>query len=128
LKKSKYVPLLVIGSMIVLTGCEPERNNELKQQTYNSLDDCKKDWDENNCSSTPYGGSHGSVGSYYYGPRYYWDRSIGKPVSVASDGTKTEISNSRVTSEYSASGRTAAVGSIKTGGFGSMAHGFSGGG
>ena len=129
MKKSKYVPLLVIGSMIVLTGCDPERNNELKQQSYNSLDDCKKDWAENNCSSTPYGGFGGSGGSGgYYGPRYYWDRNIGRPVSVASDGTKTEITNSRVTSEYGASGRTSAIGSIKTGGFGSMAHGFSGGG
>lgn len=128
MKKSEYVPLLIIGSVIVFNVWEPQRNHELKQQSYNSLDDCKKDWAENNCSSTPYGGTSGSGGGYYYGPRYYWDRNIGKPVSVASDGTKTEITNSRVTSEYGTFGRTSTIGSIKTGGFGSMAHGFSGGG
>src|SRR4051812_18651070 len=114
LKKSEYVPLLILGSIIAFKTWEPPRNNELKQQSYNSLDDCKKDWEENNCSSTPYGGTSGAGGGYYYGPRYYWDRSIGRPISVASDGTKTEITNSRVTNEYGTVGKTSTIGSIKT--------------
>lgn len=127
MKKSKCVPLLLIGSMIALTGCEPEQNTELKQQSYNSLDDCKKDWAEEHCTSNTSSGT-GVRGGGYYGPRYYWDRSVGKPIAVSSNGSETEITNSHLTSEYGGTGRSFSAGTVRSGGFGSMAHGFSGGG
>ena len=100
------------------------------QQSYSSLTDCKKDWDENQCTPQSYGAASGYSGGSggYYGPRYYWVRSVGRPMSVSSNGDVSAIPNAHVTSENGFSGKSSHVGSTRTGGFGSPAHGFSGGG
>lgn len=125
MKSSKYVPLLVIGSVIALTGCEPDQEREVKQQTYNSLNDCKQDWSEDQCTPNS---TFTSASGTYIGPRYYWDRGINRPIAIANDGTRTQLSNSHITSEYEGTGRSFTAGSVRTGGFGATAEGFSGGG
>lgn len=127
MKRSQAVPLVMIGTVIAVAGCGPSVETSVMQHSYASLSDCKKDWDESQCSPQTYASGSGHSGGYY-GPRYYWDRDAGKPMAVATDGTVTEISNAHVRSEYGFSGNSARVGSTRVGGFGGMAHGFSGGG
>jgi hypothetical protein len=64
---------------------------------------------------------------YYFGPRYYWDSNSGRPIAVAADGSTRSIGNARITSAGSLEGITSRAGSFARGGFGSSAHGFSGG-
>ena len=106
MKRSQAVPLVMIGTVIAVTGCGPSVETSVVQRSYTSLADCKKDWDENQCSPQTYTSGSGYSGGYY-GPRYYWDRDAGKPMAVATDGTVTEISNAHVRSEYGFSGSSA---------------------
>jgi hypothetical protein len=129
LKRSRSVPLIVIGTAVVLTGCgQNDEPVQLQQQTYHSLDDCKKDWgDSKNCSPNTTGsGSSAHVRGSYDGPRYYWDREIGQPVAVDAAGGTRPVSGTRITE---ASGGTMVKGRFTGlrsahGGFGGMAHGF----
>ena len=129
MKRSKLVPLIVIGSLTTLAGCGRDDPLEVKQQSYRSLDDCKKGWgDERNCSTSSSARSGGGYGGGYWGPRYYWDRDLGRPVAVGPNGETRVITNARISSGGSMSGFTSRAGTISRGGFGSFAHGFSMGG
>lgn len=125
MKRSKKIQLVMIGCIAALSACDEQADRTLSQQSYSTLDECKKDWDEKDCNS---GSTTGHYGGGYYGPRYYWDRNIGSPVAVDSDGSSRIVSNSRISSEFSGGGRSAVVGSVRTGGFGMSAHGVSSGG
>ncbi|MGR9578428.1 hypothetical protein [Pandoraea sputorum] len=148
MKRSRSVPLVVIGTMVGLGGCGQDEQVPLRQQAYNSLSECTSDWgDSKYCSQNPMaavpgsasaptgssgsGGSGGSVHTAsYYGPRYYWDRDIGKPVVVDNGGQWRSVDNTHITgSSGSSVSRAYGAGSrAARGGFGASAHGFSGGG
>jgi hypothetical protein len=123
-KRSTYVQLVLLGSAAGLYSCS-EAPQALQQQRYASREECGHDWgDPAICTQTP--GSNGLSG-YYWGPRYYWDPNIGRPVAVASDGSTRSISNTHITSEGSHSGGvTTSAGSFARGGFGSSARAFGG--
>jgi uncharacterized protein YgiB involved in biofilm formation len=106
-----------------LYACDEVRQ-DLNQQRYASFDECRRDWgDPADCrQSFAVAGQPG----YYYGPRYYWDPNLARPVAVSADGTTRVVNNARVTSSGSVSGITSRVGSVSRGGFGSSAHGFGG--
>jgi len=127
LKRSRSVPLIVIGTVVVLTGCgQNDDQVQLQQQTYHSLDDCKKDWgDSKNCSPNTTGSGSSGIGDYD-GPRYYWDRETGQPVIVDAAGGARPVSGTRITEASGAAmARTSFTGSsFAHGGFGGMAHGF----
>lgn len=130
---------------------------EVKQEFYTSLEDCQRDWgnDPRDCSptappasataltSSPGGGGSGGGGttivstgggarpvSYYSGPRYYWDRDIGRPVALAPSGETRVLTNSYVSRGATSVARvsTSTVTSVARGGFGASAHGISTGG
>jgi hypothetical protein len=125
MKRSTCVQLILLGSALGLYACDEVRQ-DLKQQRYTSLDECRHDWgDPADCrESFAVGGQPVS----YFGPRYYWDPNLARPVAVNSDGTTRAITNAHITSAGSESGVTSRVGSFARGGFGSSAHGFGMGG
>lgn len=125
MKRSTYVQLILLGSAMGLYACDDVRQ-DIKQQKYASRDECRHDWgDPADCrqSSTVTG-----LPAYYYGPRYYWDPNLARPIAVNADGTTRSINDAHITSAGSESGITTRVGSFSRGGFGSSAHGFGGGG
>jgi hypothetical protein len=123
MKRSTAVQLVLLGSAMGLQGCDGAAL-PLQQQRYTSLEQCRHDWgDPADCKAAQANGS----GAYYFGPRYYWDGSSGRPVAVDPDGTTRGINNSRITSSGSVSGAvTEHAGSFSRGGFGSSAHAFGG--
>jgi hypothetical protein len=125
MKRSTYVQLVLLGSALGLYACDEVRQ-DLKQQKYASLDECRRDWgDPADCrQSFPVSGQP----VYYYGPRYYWDPNLARPIAVDADGSTRVVSNARITSAGSESGATSRVGSFTRGGFGSSAHAFGMGG
>lgn len=137
MKRSSYVPLLVLGTAAGLAGCSS--SVDLKQQRYASREDCLRDWgDESSCppEQRTYGsGSGGSSGGggnsgpreEYHGPRYYWDRDSGRPMVVSADGRVSPAPHARISADGSRYGQTFHAGSISRGGFGSF-RGFSMGG
>jgi hypothetical protein len=125
MKRSTYVQLFLLGSAVGLYACDEVRQ-DIKQQKYASLDECRHDWgDPADCRQ-----SSAVVGQagYYYGPRYYWDPNLARPIAVNTDGTTRVISDARITSAGSESGVTSRVGTFARGGFGSSAHGLGMGG
>lgn len=154
MKRSSNVPLVVLGTLTALQGCDsgngelrnvPRNVTEIRQDFYASQEDCRRDWgnDTSACNSSGNSGSSGSGGGgsgsgssgssaekdakggrKYAGPRYYWDREIGKPVALSPSG-ETHIVGSHSSSSLAQSTH---VTSISRGGFGSFFHGFSGGG
>jgi len=129
MKKSKNVSLLLIGTLAavpLLSACGPSTENvAVKQNTYASMEDCKKEWanDDKNCK--PNGGGA------FVGPRYYWNHAGGYPVAVEPNGTTRAISGSSVGKPGVVSvARSVSSSSISVarGGFGGSAHGFSSGG
>jgi len=127
LKRSARVRLVVLGTVVGVSGCD-SAPQPLQQQVYASREDCVRDWgDPPDCSPAP---SHGSTGygGYYWGPRYYWDRDANRPVAVDPDGATRTVTNSRVTSAGSIEGSTHAAGTFSRGGFGSFGRGFGRGG
>jgi len=130
LKGSTYVPLIILGSVVGIANFGHRNDLEVKQQAYASRDTCEIDWvDLDNCSQNngSSGGGYGGSGRYL-GPRYYWDRDLGKPVEVLADGNTRVLSNTRITGPKSAMGETIHIGSYSRGGFGTFGHGFSMGG
>jgi uncharacterized protein YgiB involved in biofilm formation len=125
MKRSTYVHLVLLGSAMGLYGCDSIPEN-LQQQKYTSLDQCRKDWgDPTDCKQGPVTPGHSFM---YLGPRYYWDAGAGRPVAVNENGETRSVSNSHVTSEGSHSGGVTSHAAFARGGFGSSAHGFGGGG
>ena len=125
MKRSTYVQLILLGSAMGLYACDEVRH-DVAQQKYSSLDDCRRDWgDPADCRQ-----SFAAAGQpgYYYGPRYYWDPNLARPIAVNPDGTTRGINNAHITGAGSESGVTTHVGSFSRGGFGSSAHGFGVGG
>jgi uncharacterized protein YgiB involved in biofilm formation len=121
MKRSTYVQLILLGSAVGLYACDVARQ-DVKQQRYASYDECRRDWgDPTDCRQ-----SSAMVGqtAYYFGPRYYWDPNLARPIAVNADGTTRTINGAHITSAGSSSGITTRVGSISRGGFGSSAHGF----
>jgi hypothetical protein len=123
MKRSTCVQLVLLGSAVGLYGCDGAPQ-QLQRQRYASLDECRHDWgDPADCTQ----GSAGTGSGYYFGPRYYWDPSFGRPVVVAPDGSTRSIVNSRISSAGSRfGGVTESAGSFARGGFGSIAHALGG--
>jgi uncharacterized protein YgiB involved in biofilm formation len=123
MKRSAYVQLILLGSAMGLYACDEVRQ-DLVQQRYASFDECHHDWgDPADCRQ-----SFAVAGQspYYYGPRYYWDPNLGRPMAVNADGTTRAISDAHITRTGSLTGITSRVGSVSRGGFGSSAHHFGG--
>ncbi len=145
-RMSAAVPLVLLGS-VILAGCSNDQAQAEDLVTirdqYKSLEDCQKEWGTGSaCEGSPgtqlagsidqtsasqatgssyTHGSHYSGGyihhSYYYGPSYPQGQ---RETVQRSMGLSGSSSSSR------ASGRS--ITSISRGGFGSTAHGHSGGG
>ncbi|MBS0352383.1 MAG: hypothetical protein JSR83_00545 [Proteobacteria bacterium] len=138
MKRSKRIPLLVIGTAGLIAGCDGGGDvQELKQDFYAGREACERDWgrDPRNCQEDGgAGGGHGSgsgargSSSTYAGPRYYWDRSAGHPVAVSPSGETRIVSDSYLSRGAPSTARGTVVSSVSRGGFGSSAHGFSAGG
>ena len=129
MKGSSYVPLLILGTVVAVNTFGHRNDLDVKQQAYDSREDCEKDWGDGDKCTTNYSSSGGGYGGgRYVGPRYYWDRNLGKPIEVLDDGNTRELSNTRLSSSGSELGETMHVGSFSRGGFGSFGHGFSMGG
>jgi hypothetical protein len=143
MKRSKAVPLLMLGTLGLLAGCGSDsREIQTRQNNYRSVEDCRKDWgnDEKDCQRTTT--RSGGVG--YVGPRYIWNHGGGVPMAVNSDGSQRPLNNSYLSRPGSVSAATSATVSRSTfsgssgahasgysgsrGGFGGTARGFSGGG
>lgn len=132
MKRSVSVPLLLLGSAAVLNVCSYAETDAVKQQRYASREECLQDWnDEEVCSqsiSLDENNRFHSDGNWY-GPRYYWDRDINRPIQLRSDGSTRVMRNARIDPNIESKiGTTLNQGSIRRGGFGSSSRGFSGGG
>jgi uncharacterized protein YgiB involved in biofilm formation len=123
MKRSTYVQLILLGSAMGLYGCDEVRE-DLKQQRYASLEECRHDWgNPADCRQSSAVAGQG----YYFGPRYYWDPNLARPIAVNADGTTHVIGDAHITSAGSESGVTSRAGTFSRGGFGSSAHGFGAG-
>ncbi|MGO9949288.1 MAG: hypothetical protein ACLPWG_20870 [Steroidobacteraceae bacterium] len=122
MKQSASVGLILLGSAMGLYYYDGGAQ-KLQQQRYASLEQCVHDWgDPAECTHPA--GTVAQPG-YFYGPRYYWNSSSGRPVAVAADGSTRSIGNARITSAGSlVGGITSRAGSIARGGFGSSGHAF----
>ena len=144
MRKSRKVPLLLLGSLSLLVGCGQEKQTEIRQHTYASKEDCLNDWgrDERDCRPE-------QSGRRYVGPRYYWHHSGGYPVAINTDGSTRPLpasslragSPSKATGTHTMLGHVGGAtsvgkttshaggaGHVSRGGFGGTAHGISGGG
>ena len=144
MKRSRAVPLILLGTLSLLTACGQGEKTELKQQNYASREDCLNDWgrDERDCRPARSG-----IG--YVGPRYFWHHGGGHPVAVDADGSTRPLPNSylsrpgttsratgittttsRISGRYTSGGARmgGGGGTISRGGFGGTSRGFSGGG
>lgn len=152
MKRSRAVPLILLGTLSLLTSCgrgDGSETAELRQQVYATREDCLNDWgrDERDCQPVQTGAR-----TRYVGPRYFWYHTGGYPVAVDHDGSQrplphaaggrpgarsaaigTMTSTARVSSRYRAGGlqtggaRIGGARHVSRGGFGGMARGFSGG-
>lgn len=123
---------------------------EIAQSFYTSKEDCEKDWSEDPslCKTDPaapqqvasndHGGEHASGGGggfiflnnsssaqsapqRWAGPRYYWDRSIDKPVVVHDNGNMQVMKNSSIShgpSAHATAHTSTHYASVSRGGFG----------
>lgn len=159
MKRSTSVPLVLIGTMTLLSGCNnrgsgtytfADGNQEyvstadiggetavVRQHTYASLDDCRKDWGTNDQDCRPStgggggGGGGGAHGGGYIGPRYVWNHAGGYPMVLEPNGQLRAMPAAHIKTagvSSAARGSTAHAVSVSRGGFGSTAHGFSAGG
>jgi len=137
MKRSARVQVVLVGSAVGLYACD-NRPLGLFRQQYDSLEECRRDWgDPDDCKPVGSGGGTGGAaghGSYYYGPRYYWDPDSGRPIEVRPDGTTRSIGSARagvggvqVGAEGAhLGGVRVGAGFISRGGFGSSARAFGG--
>lgn len=117
---------------MVVSGCSKDPV-EVKQEYYASKEDCERDWGVNSqdCVLNTNNDSRSSTGSSsgrYLGPRYYWDRDIGRPVVVDNAGQTRVAHNSYLNSGHSSFSMGSHSSTISRGGFGGFGRGFSGGG
>ena len=126
MKRSGYVSLAVLGSIVAGAGLLDRERTDILQQSYASREDCLDDWkDEAQCTAA-HGTGSGAHAGRVFGPRYYWDSRLGRPVIVSADGATATVANrSRVNSAGSAFGETLHTGVITRGGFGRFGRGFS---
>ncbi len=132
MKRSHQVMLWMLGAGLGVAALSDEKTVEqLKQDSYASKEECMQDWggSEANCkedtSSSSHvgssgGGSGGSGGgTRYNGPRYYWDRSTGRPVMITDAGVHQPMPSAHPNgSPLSHSTGSAHVGTVTRGGFG----------
>ena len=85
MKKSNVVPLLLLGSTTLLTGCAPDDADqqlqqqaaETRQDAYRSMGECDRDWDDDECTRS---------GGFYLGPRYFYSHGSGMPYVIDRKG------------------------------------------
>ena len=81
MKKSKAVPLLLLGSTALLAGCmrndAEQEVQETRQDAYSTREACDRDWERNACSSS---------GGFYVGPRYFYSHGNSTPYIIDPDG------------------------------------------
>ena len=123
MKRSTYVQLILLGSAMGLYACD-EISQDLKQQRYASLDECRRTGEIRPIAGKPPVATGQPFP--YFGPRYYWDPNLARPIAVNPDGTTRAIANAHITRTGSVSGVTTHVGTFSRGGFGSSGHGFGG--
>lgn len=162
MKRSKQVPLILLGALTSLTGCSRSDLPATAQQgCYATRQDCYDDWGDTGlcqqplpapaipvapgaagttagpntaspCQPAPASStstsststSHG--GGVFIGPRYYWDRSAGRPMVI--ENGKASLAKSGAASRggpvHATSTHTVTV---SRGGFGSHSSGSGGG-
>lgn len=83
MKKSKAVPLLLLGSTALLGGCtsdyddQQQQVQETRQDAYATMEECDRDWDDDECERS---------GSVYLGPRYFYSHGSGIPYLIDRKG------------------------------------------
>jgi hypothetical protein len=106
--RTKTIVLALLGTGLV--GCDPHTES-LIQQTYRSLDDCRRDWgnDADACRPQSHGagaggtGGAGGRGPSYVGPRFYYDRQAGYPIVINDDGSTRPMPNSALRNTHGVS-------------------------
>lgn len=128
MKKSKAVPLLLLGSTALLAGCKPNQQpQETRQDAYATIEACDRDWVDDECVH--------SGGGVYLGPRYFYSHDNHTPYVIDRNGrTRPMPSHYGAYNGYGAgTAGTPAVSPSRTtivsrGGFGSGRSSFSSGG
>lgn len=106
MKRSIAIPLVLLGTLGSLVGCGPQAQNiNVKQHAYNSREDCKKDWGDDDRDCTPRSGGSGG----YFGPRYVYNHGAGVPMAIGQDGTSRALNNSYLSRPGSTSTATSAM-------------------
>ena len=82
MKKSKAVPLLLLGSTALLAGCtrnpaDQQRVQEVRQDAYSTVEACDRDWVDDACVRR---------GGVYLGPRYFYSHENRTPYVIDSQG------------------------------------------
>ncbi|HEX8477643.1 MAG TPA: hypothetical protein VF663_04875 [Telluria sp.] len=82
MKKSKTVPLLLLGSTALLASCTPDQQpiQEMRQDAYASIEACDRDWVDDVCERSS-GGS-----GLYLGPRYFYSHDTHTPYVIDRQG------------------------------------------
>jgi hypothetical protein len=80
MKKSKTVPLLLLGSTALLASCTPDQQpvQEMRQDAYASIEACDRDWVDDVCER--------SGGGVYVGPRYFYSHDNHTPYVIDRHG------------------------------------------
>ncbi len=122
MKRSGQIVLWMLGiGLGVSVLSEKKSVEDLKQDEYASRQACMRDWGQSPANCRPVGGGSGGGGGggRYQGPRYYWDRSTGRPVVVTESGAHVPVENAHPSgSPFSHSIESVKVGTITRGGFG----------
>lgn len=121
MKRSKQVPLILLGALTSLAGCGKPDNlpDNALQNSYANADDCRKDWgDGDRCKPAP--NAHG--GAAFVGPRYYWDRDAGRPM-IIENGTARAVTSGDASRGGPSHATSVDSVPVARGGFGSTAHG-----
>ena len=85
MKKSKAVPLLLLGSTALLSACTSDDADqqlgqqvaETRQDAYATMEDCDRDWDDDECERN---------GGVYFGPRYFYSHGNRTPYLIDRKG------------------------------------------
>jgi hypothetical protein len=80
MKKSKTVPLLLLGSTALLASCTPDQPpiQEMRQDAYTSIEACDRDWVDDVCERSGSG--------HYLGPRYFYRHDNHTPYVIDRQG------------------------------------------